>query len=145
MMQLAKKGRTQWIVRQTAQGIVGALHPKDFTSEALAIYRWVCAHIRYTRDPYRVEMVRDPEAMLREIFALGKVGADCDEAGILIGALTMSIGIPVRMATVGFQPGPHQHTFAEVNLKGQWVVLDPVAGPRTRGMLGRVQNHSLFY
>lgn len=152
MGQLAAHGKGQWLVRQTANGIVQNLAEKDYLSEALAIYNWCQRNYRYTRDPYKIELVRDPEAMFRELLnrtnvgPRGKMLLDCDDASVLIGALCMSVGLPVSFVTVGFhQPGPHSHTLpeAEVSL-GRWVMLDPVAGPRMRSMARKVKTATRF-
>lgn len=152
MGQLAASGKGQWLVRQTANQIVQNLAEKDYLSEALAIYNWCSQNYRYTRDPYKIELVRDPEALFRELLNTSKVGprgkmlADCDDISVLIGALSMSVGLPVSYVTAGFhQPGPHSHTWPEAEvMQGRWIMLDPVAGPRMRSMARKVKTATRF-
>lgn len=152
MGQLAQSGKGQWLVRQTAGKIVQNIAEKDYLSEALAIYNWVNQNYRYTRDPYKIELVRDPEALFRELLnntnvgPRGKMLADCDDVSILIGALAMSIGLPVSYVTAGFhQPGPHSHTWPEAEVAAdRWVMLDPVAGVGMRSMARRVKTATRF-
>jgi transglutaminase-like putative cysteine protease len=52
---------------------------------------------------------------------------DCDDMTILLGAMLMSTGHPVRLALVGFRPDqPHvySHIYPEVNVRGRWTPID---------------------
>lgn len=140
MRQLADKAKWDWRIRTLAAEITQGLTNKDYRSEALAIYQWVCNNIRYTRDPHRVEMVEDPLVLLQTR------ATDCDGMATLIAALGMSIGIPMRFVTVGFRAhGAHSHVYAQALIApGTWLTLDPVAADKTREMLGRVQTMRIY-
>ena len=52
---------------------------------------------------------------------------DCDDMTILLGAMLVATGHPVRIALTGFRPNkPHvySHIYPEVNVKGKWIALD---------------------
>ena len=145
MVRIARRASGDWSVRQLATRIVGGISPKDYRSEALAIYNFCRQFMRYTRDPHKHELVRDPEAMVREINAYGRAAIDCDDCACLIGSLGSSIGLPVRFTTIGFHPcRSHFHTFPEVDVPGGKLMLDPVAGPRMRAMARKVKTAHFF-
>ncbi len=140
MRQLAHQGKVRIPVRQLATEITRYVADKDYKSEALAIYRWVKKNIRYRKDPYNVEMVQGPEVTLQTM------AADCDDLSILIGALLLSLGHRVRFTTVGFNAKwPHSHVLPEVQIGQRWLILDPVAGVKTREMASRVRTRTNYY
>jgi len=147
-----RKGQADPLVRQVAERITARLANKDVTSEALAIYYWVLAHTRYTRDPANAEFVRTPRVILEAILGRETPGIDCDDMTVLIGALCASIGAAVRAITVAFNSmvyrGERQysHVFPAVQepTTGAWLVLDPVAGDKTAQMLGRVTHAKIW-
>ena len=47
-------------LRLLAEDIVGRLDSKDYLSEIMAVYYWVCGHTRYANDPRTIELVRSP-------------------------------------------------------------------------------------
>ena len=52
---------------------------------------------------------------------------DCDDMTIVLGAMLMSTGHPVRLALTGFQrdrPHGYTHIYPEVNVRGRWVPID---------------------
>jgi hypothetical protein len=115
-------------------------------SEALAFYHFVLDKTRYMRDPRTIELVRAPWVIIAEIMA-GKIpGVDCDDASALLCALAAVSGAECRAVTVAFRnmffQGRRQysHVFAQVRepRTGAWITLDPVAGDKTKEMLGRV-------
>src|SRR5918995_1742564 len=94
---------------------------KDRFGEAGALFDWVRRNIRYTRDIFRVELLHSARRML-ELQA-----GDCDDMTILLGAMLMSTGHPVRLVLAGFRPNkPHaySHIYPEVNVRGRWLPLD---------------------
>ena len=116
-------GAKDFYVRQKAIEIFreARARPKDRWAEICALFNWVRNNIRYTRDIFRVELLHTPRRML-ELRA-----GDCDDMTILLGAMLLSTGHPVRLALTGFRPNkPHvyTHIFPEVNLVGKWIALD---------------------
>ena len=148
-------------LRLLAEDIIGRLGPKDYLSEILAIYYWVCAHVRYANDPRNVELVRSPSEVLarvkRAVGALRgayanpntswKPSLDCDDLTALLLGLFLSLGREVRIITVAFHDGfyngerQYQHVYVQVRepRSMKWIVLDPVAAEQTGEMLRRVK------
>ncbi len=121
---LIRQGAKDFRVRQTAIDILIAndIPPKDYLGEIEALFCWVRDRIRYTRDIYRVELLHTARRML-ELRA-----GDCDDMTILLGSMLKSVGHPVRLALVGFNPRKKSlftHIYLEVFYKGAWIALDP--------------------
>lgn len=167
------RGQRSFKLRERAEQVIRYVRPKDYWSEVLAIYYWTCGpQFRYTRDPRKVEQIKDPLRMLWEIDTYGSTLVDCDEFTTFLRAAIGSIGGKTRFVTVGFRPkgdgkvnpnlfddpvfnlmtsthprlpGPFTHVFAQA-LKpgGGWVTVDPVAGPRTPKMHQRVKQYRIY-
>jgi len=121
--QLIRDGAKDFYVRQKAIEIFRAYgaRPKDRFGEVCALFDWVRSNIRYTRDIFQVELLHTARRMIEL-----KAG-DCDDMTILLGAMLMSTGHPVRLALVGFRPDkPHvyTHIYPEVNVRGRWIPID---------------------
>jgi len=161
-------GEKNFLVRRWAEGVIRGVRPRDYWSEALAIYYAVCGpRFRYTRDPMRQELVKAPVVLLEEIGTRGVAMGDCDDLATFLTAAVSVIGGRVRIATVSFTPagegkpdprlfadpvfrlvssphprlpGPFTHVFVQAErTPGRWTTLDPVAGPRTGQMHARVK------
>lgn len=120
---MIREGAKDFYVRQKAIEIFRqyGVPAKDRLGEAQALFNWVRRNIRYTRDIFRVELLHTPRRML-ELRA-----GDCDDMTMLLGAMLISTGHPVRLALTGFRPHkPHvySHIYLEVNVKGRWIALD---------------------
>jgi len=121
--EMIREGAKDFVVRQQAIRIFrqASVPAKDRWGEVSALFRWVRGNIRYTRDIFRVELLHTPRRML-ELRA-----GDCDDMTLLLGAMLLSTGHPVRLALVGFRPHkPHvySHIYPEVNVRGRWIALD---------------------
>lgn len=158
---VALGAQTQYPLRLLAEDIIGQLGSKDYLSEILAIYYWVCAHTRYANDPRTVELVRSPREGLSRLMAMAgklrtqigsqtitwKPSVDCDDLTALLAALFLSIGRQVRIVTVAFKDAFHggnrqySHVYLQVRepRTNQWIVVDPVAADTTGEMLSRVK------
>ena len=122
--QLIREGARDFYVRQKAIEIFrqAAARPKDRFGEVLSLFHWVRNNIRYTRDIFRVELLHTARRML-ELQA-----GDCDDMTILLGAMLVATGHPVRIALTGFnqrRPHVYSHIYLEVNVNGKWIALDP--------------------
>jgi transglutaminase-like putative cysteine protease len=120
---LVREGARDFAVRQHAIQFFRhrRIRPKDRLGEVCALFDWVRRHIRYTRDIFRTELLHTAERML-ELRA-----GDCDDMTILLGALLMATGHPVRLVLVGFDPRrPHRysHIYLEVQVNGRWIAAD---------------------
>lgn len=134
------------IVRQMAEDICQGLRSKDYLSEILALYHFVCTHTRYMRDPRTIELVRAPYVSCQQIQRGETPSLDCDDMTALLGAMMLAVGCEVRIVTVAFRnmfyngERQYSHVFCEARepKSGSWVVTDPVAGRDTKNMLRRV-------
>jgi transglutaminase-like putative cysteine protease len=120
---LIRGGAKDFCVRQQAIAIFrqAQVRPKDRFGEVAALFHWVRRNVRYTRDIYRVELLHTARRML-ELRA-----GDCDDMTILLGAMLMATGHPVRLVLVGFRPNKpnaYSHIYPEVNVRGRWLALD---------------------
>jgi Transglutaminase-like superfamily len=120
---LIRDGAKDFLVRQKAIEIfrIAGVAPKDRLGEIRSLFEWVRRNIRYTRDIFRVELLHTARRML-ELRA-----GDCDDMTILLGAMLMATGHPVRLALVGFRkhkPHCYSHIYLEANLGGNWIALD---------------------
>ena len=167
------RGQRSFRLRERVEQVIRHLRPKDYWSEVLAVYYWACGpQFRYTRDPRKVELIKDPVRMLWEIDTRGSTLVDCDEFTTFLRAALGTIGTKTRIVTVGFKPsgnkkpnpktfddpifnlissphpripGPFTHVFAQALKPGNvWVTVDPVAGPRTAKMHRSVKQYRLY-
>jgi len=120
---LMREGAKDFMVRQAAIETFrrAGVKPKDRMGEVKALFDFVRHRIRYVRDIWRVETLH----MARRVLEL-KAG-DCDDMTILLGAMLLSTGHPVRLVLAGFRPTrPHvyTHIYPEVNVRGRWIALD---------------------
>jgi hypothetical protein len=133
-------------VRLLAEEICSQVPPKDYLSEALAVYNFTLAETRYMRDPRTVELVRAPHIIIAELVRGKTPSVDCDDSTALISSLILSTGGEVRVVTVAFRHAffmgkrQYSHVFTEVRepRSNRWIVLDPVAAEKTDEMLRRV-------
>lgn len=121
--QLVQDGAKDFYVRQKAIEVFRAyrVKPKNRMGEVCALFDFVKRNIRYTRDIFRVELLHSARRML-ELRA-----GDCDDMTILLGAMLLSTGHPVRLILAGFRPNrPHvySHIYPEVNVRGRWIAVD---------------------
>jgi len=121
---LVKEGAKDFCVRQTAIEILRryGIPAKDYWGEVRTLFEWVKRNVRYTRDIHHVELLHTARRML-ELRA-----GDCDDMTILLCAMLKSVGHPVRLVLVGFNPGKKNlftHIYLEVFCKGWWIPLDP--------------------
>jgi len=165
---VALESQTYYPLRLLAEDVVGQLGPKDYLSEILALYYWVCANVRYCNDPRTIELVRSPrEVVQRSSVMLAKLkrnigtlrsqyespkygwkpSLDCDDMTALLLGLFLSIGREARIVTVAFKDQfyagkrQYQHVYLQVRepRSMQWIVLDPVAAESCGEMLRRVK------
>ena len=120
---LIQESAKDFYVRQKAIEIFRAygILPKDRFGEVCALFDFVKRNIRYTRDIFRVELLHSARRML-ELRA-----GDCDDMTILLGAMLLSTGHPVRLVLAGFKrnkPHAYSHIYPEVNVGGRWLAVD---------------------
>ena len=148
---LGRRGEQSIVVRRHAEQIIRNVRPKDYASELMALYYWWCAAGRYTRDPLRVELVKDPQRPVEDAEA-GMLTCDCDEFALGIATDAMVIGAEADFVTVGFKerlpgmPALFSHVFARAKdpRTNTWWVLDPVAGRNVARMLKRAKQYKIY-
>ncbi len=146
---LIRDGAGDFYVRQKAIDILmeRGVPAKDYLGEIDAVFRWVQRHVRYTKDPFRIEVLHSARRMLEL-----KAG-DCDDMTIVLGALIKSIGHPVRIVLTGpdpLRPDLFSHIYLEARHHDQWIPLDATMpygmgwSPRTpvRQVLSIEEEHS---
>lgn len=121
--ELIRQGSKDFYVRQKAIDILmeNNVKPKQYMAEIQTLFRWVQRNIRYTKDPFQVEVLHSARRML-ELRA-----GDCDDMAILLGSMLKSIGHPVRLVLAGFdsgRPNRYSHIYLEVLYKDRWIPLD---------------------
>jgi hypothetical protein len=120
---LIRAGAKEFYVRQKAIDILleKQVKPKDYLAEIKALFEWVQQHVRYTKDPFHVEVLHSARRML-ELRA-----GDCDDMTILLGAMLEAIGHPVRLVIIGsdaLRQDLFTHIYLEVFHRGRWISLD---------------------
>jgi Transglutaminase-like superfamily len=120
---LIRDGAGDFYVRQKAIDILmeRGVPAKDYLGEIDALFRWVQRHVRYTKDPFRIEVLHSARRMLEL-----KAG-DCDDMAIVLGALIKSVGHPVRIVLTGpdpLRPDLFSHIYLEARHHDQWIPLD---------------------
>lgn len=120
---LIQTGAKDFYVRQKAIDILleKAIQPKDYLGEIKALFEWVQQNVRYTKDPFRVEVLHSARRLL-ELRA-----GDCDDMTILLGSMLEAIGHPVRLVVTGpdpLRPKLFSHIYLEAFHQGRWIPLD---------------------
>jgi Transglutaminase-like superfamily len=123
MRRLIDHGMKDPVVHELAAEIIKAAGVRafDWMGEARAVYNWVRANIRFTRD------VRGKETLhaAREIIRLG-IG-DCDDFTILICALMGTLGANCHIITVSSDPRAPEifsHVYPIAKVGGRWIAMD---------------------
>jgi hypothetical protein len=106
-------------ILRASKDIVRGVPAFDDTAEAQALYNWVRANIRFTKDPVNKETLYPPAELL-QIRA-----GDCDDISMLLGTLLMAIGYPARLMTVAANGDEFSHVYVEGQINGQWIPMDP--------------------
>lgn len=107
-----------------AMDVVRSVPAHDEAGEVAAIFAWVQANIRYTKDPVTKEKLYPPQELLKT-----RAG-DCDDMAMLIAAIAIADGYPARLVTVSSSPdSPDEfsHVYVEVEVppgSGNWIALD---------------------
>lgn len=128
--------------RDLALRVVGDVREKDTRGELAAVSRFV-RRLRYTRDPYGVELFHDPRLLAAALAGVdgGETipAGDCDDAAALGAALVESLGYPSRFVVGGFLRGDDDPTWSHIwyeamdPRRGEWVTIDDTAKDRPAG------------
>lgn len=119
LYQLIDQAKTDAKFQDLVYKITGDLRGKDYKGELLRILQWAKKNIRYTRDPYAVELVQDVWS------TLSRERADCDDFDVLVGAMAEVMGAPVELVTVSTRADKEPvHTYPSAYVGGKWYALD---------------------
>lgn len=131
-------------IRNRAAALASKAEPKDYLGQLEEVFNDFVKRWRYVKDPVGKELVTASPAQIFHLVmggdsddpgaGFGKGVGDCDDACVAIGAQLMSIGFPVRIATIapeGAPPGRLMtHVFCQAQVPGMgWVTVDPVVYP----------------
>ncbi len=118
-----------YYVRRWAEKIVD-FAPDEY-SKAETIFDFIVSKCRYVQDPIGLELLKTPQVSLELIEVGDSPAIDCDDATILIGALTESIGLPYALRAVSFNNDEFSHIYGLVKIaeKG-WIPMDFVVGKK---------------
>lgn len=101
-----------------AREIVAAVPAKSYAQEARALFDFVRANVRYTRDVEGLEYVQAPDITL-------EVGhGDCDDHATLLAALLAATGHKTRFVAAGFNGGDLEHVWVETLIGDRWFAAD---------------------
>ena len=127
MKQLILDGAKNWEVRYAASQLVKDIPERDDFKEVNAIFKYVQHYARYTKDPYRVELLHSPEISLRLIREDGYAALDCDDYTILGLSLAKALGYQVALKVVSTQPSrKFHHVYGLVNTQDRWYPFDAI-------------------
>lgn len=114
------------VVRDALQTITRLDPPRDDTAHALSIRRFLADRVKFLADPLGVELLHDPEWMIREIARRGYLGLDCDDVAVLGAALCKNAGIRCLFRVVAFwsDKNPYQHVYTLAETGTGLVELD---------------------
>ena len=141
MRQMLDVAAQSYTVRARAEVITQGCASYDDGCVVHRLYNFVHRRVRYRADPQGIELVKTPEASLREIDAHGTTGGDCDDSAVLLGALLQALGYPVRFVALSERAGSLlHHVILEVAVGGSWITLDPIVpgGAWVGGIGGRL-------
>lgn len=125
-------------------------------SEIQAVYNQIASRMRYTRDPFGVELVYGADFVAKQWEDGQPWADDCDTYAVMLMSFFLSIGRECRVTIVSFEPNEperFEHVFVEVLspsypeklLPSRWVVVDPSTAGKVRDMCRSVAHMRHFY
>lgn len=124
MVGIARDGARSRRVRELAAELEGVArgNPLDTAREIRA---FLAARVRFEFDPPGLELIREPELLLRTVACHGFAWGDCDDVACLGAALGLAAGLPARYVLLAFHDSePFEHVYAELETPSGWVELD---------------------
>lgn len=136
MSELANKSTQNPDIIEFTSKVVETAPERNQKEEAKRIFLFVRDHIRYIKDPYRVETLFSPEAILglekdtkdNSWVLKGRRQADCDGKSTLAAAMLQSIGLPTRFVAIKTpqQPKMFTHVYVETRIGNRWYAADTI-------------------
>lgn len=118
------------ICRLAAERIVAGTTGGDELAEVRAIFDFVKARVRYTRDPSLVEYLQDPRALLWVIDQEWLAYGDCDDQAMLTTELGLQLRLPCVWVFTSDEPGLWNHVYAAMRVGStsrRWLYGDDAA------------------
>jgi len=142
--QVLKKQLTTGIssieVRELAEEIIKNVPARDKAGEIKAIHKWCVGHLRFTGDPYQIELLESPRRLVEKYRKTGKIMVDCDSIAPLEASLLGTVGHRASVVLIDANPlhRDYSHVIGQVWYGGRWVSLDPIAD----GKIGFAPKHT---
>ena len=115
MVQWARMFATDSAIHNLASAIVAGVEQKNYYAEAAAVQDFVKRQIRYVRDTFTAETLQTP------IITLERSQGDCDDQALLVAALLLALGHPVRFIAVALDtPGNYAHVLTQTKIGAGW-------------------------
>ncbi len=141
-----QQGKKDAQIRQLASSILSqkcgedwCIPEKEWESEVEAIFMYVRRNVRYTLDPWELELFQKARRSLEN------KTADCDDQVILAGAMLQAVGYPLRLIVVDTGKGGYSHIYMSVGLPPmnpkKWLPFDLTATTEPLGW--EVPNYSV--
>jgi len=153
-----KNPRVPEMARRLVRGIIdeNASPFLAVLSEIQAVYNLISSRMRYTRDPFGVELVYGADFVAKQWEDGQPWADDCDTYAVMLMSFFLSIGRDCRVTIVSFDPNEperFEHVFVEVLLPSypqkmipeRWVAVDPSTAGKVRQMLREVKYMRHFY
>lgn len=120
MAAIVKQFRKTTPIRNQAREIVKYVPGKYWFGELSAVFQWVHENIRYTQDPYDLEMLTMPRELLKV-----RQG-DCDDHAMLVCSLLGNLGYQMRFVACGRLEGEFDHVYSQARIPdtNKFVSLD---------------------
>lgn len=115
-------------------------------SEMAAIHDFVSSRVRYTSDPFGIELVYGAKALVERILKTGKFSEDCDGFAVLSLALLLSVGHICQVVLAGYtNVSGWQHIFVQDYMPSLgWITFDPSMKNEVRTVLANVDKIKTF-
>ena len=115
MVQWARMYSTDATIHNLASSIVANLQDKNYYDQAAAVQDFVKRQISYMRDTATAEALQTP------IVTLQRGMGDCDDQALLVAALLLAIGHPVRFFVIAQDyPGNYCHVLTQTKIGTGW-------------------------
>jgi transglutaminase-like putative cysteine protease len=115
-------------VRAVAEKIISTNINNAVDVHVRTLTNWVKEHLIYMADPDGAEYFQSPLVMLQRIITEGRAYGDCDDHVMLLGALLVSVGVPVVVQGVKVNGADHyNHVILSAMVNGRPVDIDPIA------------------
>jgi len=118
-------GKADPKIRLLVANIIRDIPERDYLGELNAIFDWVKQNVRYTHDPYNLELFNRPKRVIEYGIA------DCDDLTILLGSMVQTIGYPIKLRVIGVNSDEPEHIYLMAGIPpiensepSDWIAMD---------------------